>query len=187
MGLLEDIALIRSATICPCSTCLHIDEFCWSCGKQQKDVQSLPQTKNFLESVWSRVDAEVSSGSRKHHKIILEDGRETEWTATRDGKLYDSKGKLAPGTKTRDGYLVVKVRGIVCPIHRLICFTFHGPPPVDEKGRQFDVDHIDFVRTNNCPSNLRWLSASENRTRHRPKESINEKWTNSRSFKKISN
>ena len=41
------------------------------------------------------------------------------------------------------------------PVHYLVCYAFHGPPP----GPEFDsVDHIDRVRHDNKASNLRWAT-----------------------------
>lgn len=43
-------------------------------------------------------------------------------------------------------------------VHRLVCETFHGPPP---EGKN-DTAHNDGNRTNNTPENLRWASRGEN-------------------------
>lgn len=46
-------------------------------------------------------------------------------------------------------------------VHRLVCTAFHGVPPTS----QHHADHIDGTRTNNCATNVRWLSPDENRAR----------------------
>lgn len=43
-------------------------------------------------------------------------------------------------------------------VHRVVCETFHGPCPSDAH----QVAHIDGVRENNAPHNLRWVTQSEN-------------------------
>lgn len=61
---------------------------------------------------------------------------------------------------TRRGYLKVDLgsRARNREIHRLVCLTWHGPPPVETD----HADHIDFDRTNNAAENLRWLRAHLN-------------------------
>jgi len=41
--------------------------------------------------------------------------------------------------------------------HIIICTIFHGHKPYPN----YTVDHIDRIKTNNKPSNLRWASKSE--------------------------
>jgi hypothetical protein len=61
------------------------------------------------------------------------------------------------------GYLTVRLYpgGKTYLVSRLVCRAFHGTPP-DEN---YHADHIDKDRANNCFTNLRWLSPSENRAR----------------------
>lgn len=47
-------------------------------------------------------------------------------------------------------------------VHALVALAFLGPRPVG-----YHVDHIDFDKLNNRPSNLRYLTALENSTRRR--------------------
>lgn len=44
-------------------------------------------------------------------------------------------------------------------IHRLVCLTFNGPPPDDER---ILVNHKDGNKFNSRPENLEWVSYSEN-------------------------
>ena len=44
------------------------------------------------------------------------------------------------------------------PVHRIVCWAFHGEPPTD----RHVVDHIDTNRANNRPENLRWVTRLEN-------------------------
>lgn len=67
--------------------------------------------------------------------------------------------KLTPHSK---GYLKVNLtRKIHVYVHQLVCECWHGPGPFG-----FEVDHVDFVRSNNTPGNLRWLPGVENWNRH---------------------
>lgn len=56
------------------------------------------------------------------------------------------------------GYRHVKYHGKFYRVHRLICEAFHGPAPEDKPF----VDHINRVRDDNRPENLRWASSKEN-------------------------
>ncbi len=44
------------------------------------------------------------------------------------------------------------------PVHQLICLAFHGLPP----SPRHEVDHINNVRDDNRPENLRWVTRREN-------------------------
>lgn len=44
------------------------------------------------------------------------------------------------------------------PVSRLVCRAFNGPPPAEN----MDCDHINRVRDDNRPENLRWLTRAEN-------------------------
>jgi hypothetical protein len=43
-------------------------------------------------------------------------------------------------------------------VHRLMCEAFHGPPPSDDAV----VRHLNGIRTDNRPENLRWGTPAEN-------------------------
>ena len=63
-----------------------------------------------------------------------------------------------------DGYLRVGVGSKSTLVHRIICYTFHGPPPTEFH----TVDHSNRVRTDNRACNLQWADQVEqlnNRTR----------------------
>lgn len=69
------------------------------------------------------------------------------------GAIADSDCPPMVGKPRREGRLV----------HHLICLAFHGLPP--ERG--WEVDHINYVRDDNRPENLRWVSTRENRVGRR--------------------
>lgn len=59
------------------------------------------------------------------------------------------------------GYRKVKLgRGIYVYVHQLVAEAWLGEIPFGQQ-----VDHVDFDRANNRPSNLRYLPAPDNRTR----------------------
>lgn len=45
-------------------------------------------------------------------------------------------------------------------VHQLVCLTYHGQPPQD--GRTYEPNHKDGDKHNNRPSNLEWLTRSNN-------------------------
>ncbi len=50
-------------------------------------------------------------------------------------------------------------------VHKLVAYTFLPAPPTPE---ELVVDHIDRIATNNRLSNLKWITAKENRRRAHP-------------------
>jgi len=73
-----------------------------------------------------------------------------------DGKFSTKRGR---------GYRRVKIYNDqgsrhCFSVHRLVWWAFFGEIPKD-----FDVDHIDFDRGNNCINNLRVIPSKRNRTR----------------------
>ena len=79
------------------------------------------------------------------------------------GRIYSEKvGKILEGwSYATDGYIKLKImlnnKATDISAHIMICTIFHGHKPHST----YTVDHIDRVKTNNTPSNLRWASKSE--------------------------
>jgi hypothetical protein len=74
----------------------------------------------------------------------------------------DKTGRILKPCLNSCGYYFVQMKkngkmGIVL-IHRLVCRAF-----VENKDNKKQVDHIDGNKANNHASNLRWVTASENR------------------------
>jgi hypothetical protein len=69
--------------------------------------------------------------------------------------------KMLRGVLLNNGYRYVKLcrngTQALYAVHRLVLLAFCGPSP---PGHQ--AAHLDGTRTNNCFTNLRWLSAKEN-------------------------
>lgn len=57
-----------------------------------------------------------------------------------------------------DGYRVVRYKGKWHLTHRIICRAFHGLPPADKPC----VDHINRLKADNRPCNLRYTSYKGN-------------------------
>ncbi|AZL13817.1 hypothetical protein CXR25_14045 [Brevibacterium aurantiacum] len=80
---------------------------------------------------------------------------------TRPGVIAHKKAAIINGGMTVDGYPLVWLtrnnKRVQKTVHVLICESWHGPRPVG-----LVACHIDDVKTNNTPSNLRWGTISEN-------------------------
>lgn len=100
-----------------------------------------------------------------------------EWRTIKGWPAYEVSSlgnvrRVLPGKGTKTGLLKLQVgkrgypmatlrmmpRHTKCPVHRLVCEAFHGPPPEGQN----EVAHGDGVRTNNRAENLRWASRREN-------------------------
>lgn len=75
--------------------------------------------------------------------------------------------RMFPGRELRAninkyGYVAVVLsmggEHINCLAHRLVCLAFHGEPPTPEH----QVRHLNGIRTDNRPENVRWGTISEN-------------------------
>lgn len=62
----------------------------------------------------------------------------------------------------KDGYWRVSFgfegRCLTRGVHRLVCLAFHGVPP----GVGYEAQHVDGVRANNRPANLKWGTPKQN-------------------------
>lgn len=90
--------------------------------------------------------------------------------AGRDGHIYTTRfrGRAAFRQLSEHdsllGYRRVSIGDKKFEVHRLVALAFRGPRPP-----QYQVRHLDGVKTNNVPSNLKWGTAQENaddRERH---------------------
>ena len=86
------------------------------------------------------------------------------YTASSHGCVFNATGYTMTPYIDTAGYeqLTIRVNGVrkVCPVHRLVAFAFHGPPP----DKSYTVDHIDRNKINNNVSNLRWATKAEQST-----------------------
>ena len=79
-----------------------------------------------------------------------------------EGRIILPSGKPARYTQTKAGYFVVSLGYSTArrsfTVGRLVCWLVHGEPPTDAH----QVDHINRIRSDDRPENLRWFTASQN-------------------------
>ena len=75
------------------------------------------------------------------------------------GRVELRGGTKTFGSNSADGYKMIAIaKGKTRRVHRIVCTAFHGPPATP----CLVVNHKDFNRSNNIPSNLEWTTESEN-------------------------
>jgi len=88
-----------------------------------------------------------------------------EWREAHDGAAVSSFGRLSSTfgvvstpTPMSSGYVGVKIRGKAYLMHRIVAQAFDLPRREDQN----QVNHKDGNPSNNCITNLEWVSAAEN-------------------------
>ena len=75
-----------------------------------------------------------------------------------NGKIYiemKNKCKLTGLTKSKNGYLIIRVKGKRMYVHRLVMLAFHGKSDLT-------VDHLNMNKQDNRLENLEYVTAVEN-------------------------
>jgi len=75
-----------------------------------------------------------------------------------------AKGGTIAGSKTRYGYIDIRINKQMYRAHRIIWEIHNGDIPDG-----FQIDHINGVRDDNRIENLRVVTIQENRKNHRPR------------------
>lgn len=93
--------------------------------------------------------------------MIIKYNEKWERWCTDEGEVYrqTSTGKFIKCCfgKTKEGYLLVRVKGKVILCHRLMWETLKGPIPP-----KYQIDHINTIKTDNRLENLRCVTSLEN-------------------------
>ena len=64
------------------------------------------------------------------------------------------------GSETPCGYKQIRFQGKQHKVHRIVCRAFNGLAPEDKP----EVDHINRIKGDNRPENLRWVDRKENQS-----------------------
>ena len=83
------------------------------------------------------------------------------WREDRNSRI---KSGDRAGSLSSSGYRVIKLKGRPHKEHRIIWILINGTPPLDT------LDHINGIKDDNRPSNLRELSHKENHRAHKNKK-----------------
>lgn len=78
-----------------------------------------------------------------------------------NGKIYietKNKCKLTGLTKSKNGYLIIRVKGKLMYVHRLVMLAFHGKSDLT-------VDHLNMNKQDNRLENLEYVTVVENTKR----------------------
>ena len=85
-----------------------------------------------------------------------------EYLISKEGTVFSTKtNKFLNPSKTKDGYLKVALRSnnkaYYFRVHKLVAMAY-----LDNPDNLTEINHKDFDRTNNCLSNLEWVSHEDN-------------------------
>ena len=103
------------------------------------------------------------SFEKNEHYVQLDIPGFNVYFITNCGKVFNENYERIYGNNNDFGYNVVSLvyegKSKSFYVHRLVCHTFNGPQPSEDK---YMVDHINRDTQNNCSYNLRWVTPSEN-------------------------
>ena len=91
--------------------------------------------------------------------LPLQSVKKSCWQVSSFGRCRDTRGRITLGCAEASGYRNVRITGHRTFVHRVVAYSFLGPPPSEEA---WQVNHIDGNRSNNRKDNLEWASHSEN-------------------------
>lgn len=109
-----------------------------------------------MEEIWREVD--FLSGYEASDKGNIRSVPRVYTDKT--GKVYHRKGKQLKLHLTNGGYLRLQLANKSYSVSRLVAFAF--PEICGEYFEGAEIDHINTIRTDNRPENLRWVDRSGN-------------------------
>ncbi len=84
-------------------------------------------------------------------------------TVSSFGRMRSLRGVVHTGYQAKTGYSSTTVIGRTLFVHRIVLYSFRGPPP---SLKHTHVNHIDGNKSNNHVANLEYVTPAENLTHH---------------------
>jgi len=79
------------------------------------------------------------------------------------GRIRSLRGAVHSGYQTKEGYFSTTVIDHTLLVHRIVLYSFRGPPPSPQHTH---VNHVDGNKSNNHLANLEYVTPAENLTHH---------------------
>ena len=128
----------------------NIDNLEWVTSKENRNKWTVTPVRTINKYKYTNLPGEI-------WKDVMFEG--VSLKASSLGRVETSSGVKTYGGKTADGYLKIYIeRGVPRQVHRIVCTAFHGQPA----SLDLVVNHKDYNRTNNVPTNLEWTTIREN-------------------------
>ena len=133
-------------------------------SNQEFEIQFQEATLSTLTGEEWRPMLDPASGDQVYRRMVSSFGRVTSTTGS------VSKGRLQKSGYYCTSITCTPVPTRVVPVHRLVAFSFLGPPPCVGSTH---VNHKDLDKGNNSADNLEWVSPAENVSHFHENRSVN--------------
>ena len=116
-----------------------------------------------LDSAWRRCQGTATIRPLVFRCLVTQPTNEKCWQVSSFGRCCNLMGYVSHGCRHPSGYHMVQISGNLFQVHRLVAFTFLGPPP---SPFAWQVHHRDGNPSNNSLENLEWVTPSQNVREH---------------------
>ena len=119
----------------------------------------IPACKRYLNPTRCFVGSLISRRYRSTEQCNRLDLEKGCWQVSSHGRVCSTQGVVSYGSLRVSGYYRAKILGNDFYVHRLVAFTFIGPPP---NAYAWQVHHLDGNPSNNRLDNLEYVTQQEN-------------------------